>query len=156
MPLYKNNGGAHTLLDGTTIPHGGTFESDDPNLLKKFRGKFERVIIEAVTPEPPCVQAPSEASAQITQDVNTEEEEKTPVQKAAEKGAEFVLPEGSVDVTDEFPTAKDADIRVLKDKRGWWVYDFMLSADDTNNEPANDKPLRKKDVGTFIDDLLAE
>lgn len=139
MLTYKNMGGLHTLLDGTTVPKGGVFQSDDPYLCKKFRGKFERVIEE-----------PAPAPAPVVQSVDTPEEKKTAVQKAAETGATDVLPEGTTDVTGEFPSAQEADMRVLKDKRGWYVYD------DGGKEPANEKPLKRKAVDCFIEELLAD
>ena len=60
------------------------------------------------------------------------------------------LPDGTVDVTAGYPDASNASMCVLQDKHGLWVYD------NEGEEPANDKPLKKKEVVSFIKELLAD
>ncbi len=124
---YVNNGGGHTTPDGTTVPHGGTFESDDTDLTTKFPNKFTRVITDA--PEVP----PSPVKAE--EDTDDGDTDKT----AADPN----------DVTADFPTAKAADLTVTKDKTGWWVRD--------DGDAVNDKACRtKKAVEKAIADYTAE
>lgn len=108
---YRNLGGQHILLDGTTIEKGEVFECDDPELLTKFPQKFERV-------------HPGEAEGAPTAGDRT-------------------------DVTTDFPEAAEADLTVLKDRKGWFVF-------DEGDEPLNEKPLKKKDVAAFIETYLED
>lgn len=121
----KNVGGAHMLPDGSIIEHKGTFEYDGDikELQRRFPNKFEAVVLPTATPTP----TPS-----------TDPEPKEPV-----------VPEvDPVDVTEEFPTAGENDLTVVKDKAGWWVLD--------DDKRVNEKPLRKKDVADEIDRYLNE
>lgn len=126
---YRNNGGQHVFLDNTVVEHGETFVCDDPDLMTKFPQKFTRVYDE-----------PTPA-------------EKTPVQEAAEKGAAGAAPKKAIpefkDVTDEFPEAGKADLRVLKNKAGWWLY-------DDDDDPVNEKALKKKEVAEAIAVFVTE
>jgi hypothetical protein len=133
MKTYLNKGGSHTCRDGTVVPRGATVTTDE-DLIAKFGKKFELV-------QPAPVVA------------------KSPVQQAAEKGAEdgdegnddgdSGADDGMADVTEDFPAATEADLTVKKDKRGWWVF-------DGDEDPANEKPLRKKGVDAFLEEYLAE
>ena len=102
---YRNLGGAHVTAGGLVIKKGETFDSDDPDLCKKFLGKFERVSDDPRTPAP----APASASAPSKTGVANE----------------------LSDVTADFPDAEEAGLTVKKDKSGWWVYD---NEDEVVNE----------------------
>jgi len=58
--------------------------------------------------------------------------------------------EDKKNVTKDFKNANE-EVVVLKDSKGWYVYD----ADDMK-EPINDKPLFKKNVEDFLAEYLKE
>ena len=141
MRTYKNGGAGHVTLAGEAIPKGGTITTEE-DLAAKFPGKFTVV--------------PTGAQAQS---VSTPEDEKTAVQKAAEAGAKEIAAaetkakaagtpsdDGMTDVTKDFPSAEKAGVTVRRDKRGWWVF-------DGDEDPANEKALKKREVRAFIADL---
>jgi len=140
MKTYKNNGGQHVMLDGTVVGNGETITCED-DLAAKYPTKFV-VVVDTGT---------------VTQTTSTPEAEKTDVQKAAEAGAVDVgsqdaepeIPEDMKDVTDEFPAAEEAELIVCKNKRGWWIF-------DGDDEPANEKPLKKREVNAFVKDYLGD
>jgi len=137
MVKYLNKGGVHVTADGTAVLSGETFVCDDPELCTKFPNKFE-----VVYPEPP--------TPVLKQSVDTPAPEKTEIQEAAEKGAEGITAPVLKDVTSNFPKAKEGGLAVKKDKRGWWLYEV----DD--EEPVNEKPLKKREVSAFITDYLKD
>ena len=47
---YRNEGGGHVLPCGTNVAPNDTFESDDPDLCKKFPNKFVRVHADLAVP----------------------------------------------------------------------------------------------------------
>lgn len=49
------------------------------------------------------------------------------------------------DVTPDFPLAVEADLTVLHDKAGYWIY-------DEGEEPLNNKALKRGSVDTFVED----
>lgn len=135
MPKYQNTGGPHQTIDGETIDAGAIFELDDQTLLEAFPGKFKLVKEEAPAP----VVEPEEVAAD---DPTLETEPATEeVPKAAK---------GRTDVTDEFKLALEADMRVEKDKRGWYILD------EGDDDPINEKPLLKREVEGAIREYLAE
>jgi len=138
MATYRNIGGEHITADGKTIKNGGTFVSNDPTLLKRFSTKFTKVDAGDVPTEQAKPSAPVAA-------VKPADAPKAPVAAVKPTAGDVALDE---DVTSEFPTAADAGLVIKKDKRGWWVFD---EADDN---PANEKPLLKKEVEDFIDEYI--
>lgn len=113
---YKNVGGEHICKDGTVVPNGKFFDSDDKDLCKKFPNKFEAV------------------NDQVTDSVN----KPAPVNN------------DPVDVTEDYPEAKENKMTVTKIGKGWWV------TEEDEDEAAHDKPLKKKDVEAFIKELLED
>jgi hypothetical protein len=134
---YINKGGLHTLADGTKVPGGETFESTDPNLCAKFPLKFEKagsvkkpVNATTAAPEPESTATPSEENKAIS--------------------GQTVAENAPQDVTAEFTVDSDGSLTVLRDKKGWAVFE------DGDDDALNDKPLKKKEVQPFIDDYLAD
>ena len=130
MAKYKNIGGPHQALDGTAIPHGGLFETDDP-IPKAFQAKFQLVLDEQPAAKAEAAKAPAEPQA--------------PTGKAAAEPTDKAQ-----DVTADFPLAGDNDMRVVQDKNGWHI----LDVGDT--KPTNAKALRKKDVVAALEEYLAD
>lgn len=128
---WKNVGAAHTTETGRNVQRGEVFESDLP-LDTLFVGKFERVYKEA--------EAEAEAEAPKAPD-NTEQGALTEKKECVSSDRE--------DVTTEFPGAAEAGLVVVKDKKGWCVY-------DEGNAPINEKPLRKKDVLEIVAEYTTE
>lgn len=134
MPkTYKNIGGPHALADGTIVPPGGTFSSEeDPRAL--FSNKFE--LVHTVVAEPP--QSPGQT---------------TPGGKApADPGGGNSTPSGGQDVTAEFNVGDGSKVKltVVKLEKG---YNILEEGDA---DPVNEKPLAKTRVQAFIDDYLSE
>lgn len=122
MTTYRNDGGNHELSDGTIIGHGKEFESEDRDLCKKFPNKFTEVhkaSVEVATTAPAPVDVPAE-----------------------EKPVEG----NPVDVTSDFKDAVDGDLKVTRDKDGWWVYD--------DGELIHKEALLKKNVKKTIKEYL--
>tara|TARA_R110000751_G_scaffold152635_1_gene257753 strand:- start:6930 stop:7322 length:393 start_codon:yes stop_codon:yes gene_type:complete len=124
MPKYRNSGGPHELACGKVVAHGDTFECD-ADLQAIFPNKFE--LIEGTT-KPKAAPASTEPTA------TTYPPAPAP-KRSPDKNAE--------DVTKGFEVASDYDVRVVRDKRGWWI----LDGDDVLNTSG---PLKKGGVGTFI------
>lgn len=129
MATLKNVGGQHVFADGTTIAPGAVFEydGDADELVKKFIGKFE---YERTAP----VAAPAPT---------------TPAAPSAPTKPEKTADDGFVDMTDDFPVAAQHDLKVLRDRRGWWLY-------DGDKDPVNEKPLKKKDVDAEIAEYIQD
>ena len=126
---YRNNGAVHVLLDGTMIKRGETFTSDDPDLLTKFPNKFELL---PTAPAPEVKPVPKDEGGD-------------------EGGGDDItqpLDEGTDDVTEDFPAAKDGGLTVVRDEAGWWVCD-----DSTR---INAKALLKKNVDAEIKAYLGD
>jgi len=144
MPRYLNEGGDHYTAggeqDATCHKHGAIFDSDDPDLCEKFPCKFKRIYAEVDPTEP------------IVQDTPTPE---TPAVDAPSVDATTGVPivkEGYTDQTVDFPQAADNGLQILRDKRGWWVYEM-----DSPEDPCHDKALRRKKlVAPWLDAYLAE
>jgi hypothetical protein len=130
---YLNKGGTHTALDGTVTPKGGTITTEEDLVAKFGSRKFA-----LMQPGQPVPAAPAAPEAPKAPDTNED----------ADSGDD-VAPDGMDDVTADFPVAEAHDLTVKKDKRGWWVF-------DGDEDPANEKPLRKKDVDVFLEEYLAE
>jgi len=138
MLTYKNNGGDHTLADGTVVKKGKTFVSDDMDLLEKFPNKFSKV--DAATPvekkanedrptEPAKVAIPATQTDKATNE--------------AEK-----LPDCPEDVTADFPKAVEIGLVIHKVDAGYAVFDGA-------EEPANEAPLKNKaEVNKFIKEYI--
>ena len=123
---YINKGGQHVLADGTKVERGERFDCDDPDLRVNFPNKFELVNVD----EKP-VNAPPPVAAKPAPAPKPDKDE----------------PE---DVTKDFTVDQDGNLTVLKDKKGWNVFE------EGDEEPLNEKPLKKKDVQPFIDEYLDE
>jgi hypothetical protein len=128
MAKYKNIGGPHELNDGTLVAHGDVFETEQ-DVLAAFPNKFV-----VVGDKPAAKPAPEPKAAA------------TPAPKKAD--AKKAPAEDAQDVTADFDIAGEFDVRVLKDKRGWWVIDL-----DTVMHEA---PLKKGSVAKFIADTFKE
>lgn len=139
MTKYVNNGGPHELACGKVVANGETFECDS-DLQALFPNKFEVVgDIPKVVPGPPTA---SNRFASF-EEVPTTSPPETPT--APKKGP---TPEAK-DVSGGFASAKDYDVQVLRDKRGWWVVD----GDEVLNSSG---PLKKGGVNTFIERTFEE
>lgn len=128
MTKYKNIGGPHVMVDGSVVAHGGVFETEQ-DMQAVFPNKFE-LVDDAPAPKP-VAEVPKAKPA--------------PQQKADAKKAPA---ENAQDVTEDFDIAKEFDVRVLKDKSGWWVVDL-----DT---VIHEAPLKKGSVAKFIADTFKE
>lgn len=130
---YRNTGGRHTQMDGTVVATGALFVDSDDELCSKFAGKFEVVgKVEAQEPLP-------------TGDETDPPKTGTDVDKP---GTDHLVADGE-DVTDEYPNAVKAGLKVVKTKKGWTVY-------DAEGSPINDAPLKKKDVDDVINEWIEE
>lgn len=127
---YKNTGGRHTCMDGTVVATGETFVDADDNLCSKFTGKFESM-------GKVDVQEPLPAS-ETTDPPKTETDSTKP-------DTDHSTVDG-VDVTAEFAAAVNNDLKVVKVKNGWIVY-------DSEGVPINDTPLKKKKE---VEDVINE
>lgn len=121
----------------------GDIVESDRDLMEAFPNKFERV---DVAEEPASPSTPFKPSA----------EEKTAVQKAAEEGAKDVSPPEDPksnplgrDVTKRFPKALEEEFLVFADGGA-----FSVSEADEPAEALNNKPLKRKDVDSFIREYL--
>lgn len=132
MTKYMNNGGAHETACGKVVANGETFECDT-DLQALFPNKFEVV-----------GDSPKSANRFTAfEEVPTTSPPATPT--ASKKGP---TPEAK-DVSEGFASAKDYDVQVLRDKRGWWVLD--------GEEVLNTRgPLKKGGVHTFIEQTFEE
>ncbi len=139
MTKYVNNGGAHEMACGTVVANGETFECDT-DLQALFPNKFEVVgDIPTATPGPPT---PANRFAKFDEVPTTSPPE---MPTAPKRGP---TPDAK-DVSQGFTAAKDYDVQVLRDKRGWWVLD--------GNEVLNTSgPLKKGGVKTFIERTFEE
>lgn len=124
---YRNKGGTYQDLEGNFHSHGALLESD-LDLCAKFPNSFE--VVHTVT----APVAPTLAPVVIAEDDADEEAD--------------ALPEGHTDVTDKFPEAVKHDIRVTRDKAGWWMHD--------GDEIQNETPLKQKEVTPFIKEYFGE
>lgn len=122
MKAYKNNGATHTMRDGVEVPRGGIIKCDE-NLAKAFPHKFEEV--------------------SGNQKVKDKENTSTAKQKEAaeERPNTKKKSDEMIDVTDKFTVPEGYTVK--RDKRGCWVY-------DGDEEPANEKPLKRDEVEAFI------
>lgn len=114
MTWYLNRGGNHVGRDGKTYANGEMLQ-DTLDLESMFPAKFQRV------------DPPAEIVAQL-----------------AAVAAPVATPEpaanAEVDVTDEFPGAKEAGFRVLQtNNKGKVAYNIFDGEDET--PPLNEKPL---------------
>lgn len=125
---YLNTGGRHTTLSGMVVKNGEYFDSDDPDLDKKFPNKIVLFV------EPVVVAAPVDA----------------PVVEAAPV-VEIPATDDKVDVTADFPEAATGNLVVKRDRAGYWVYD-----ETSDDESVNEEPLKKKDVASFVKVYLTE
>lgn len=128
---YRNKGGNHTTQAGAVAGRGDVF-MDVPGLDAKFENKFEVVQDGqevAVTATPPAQAGGPEEGAQ------------------AEGPAEGAQAEGEL-VTEEWPTAVEADLEVRKlpGGKGWVVWD--------DGVVVTEKPLKKREVSDFIKEFL--
>jgi len=137
LPKVGNH--AETGEDGSPCVYKpGDIVESDRDLVDAFPGKFERVVdgVEDTHANP----------------FKPTTKEKTAVQKAAEEGAKDVGAPDPEDpnplgreVTKRFPTALDEDFLVFADGGA-----FSVAEADEPTVPLNDKPLKRKDVGSFI------
>lgn len=130
---YRNTGGQHTQLDGTVVATGGTFVDADDNLCSKFTGKFEalgKVEVQEPLPAVPATDPPETGTDPTKPDTDHSEAE-------------------GEDVTEEFPIAGEHNLKVVKVKKGWIVY-------DSEGAPINDVPLKKKDVEDVINEWIED
>jgi len=137
MAKYKNIGGLHQLADGTNIPAGTTFETDQP-IPEDFAAKFQQVFD---APEPV---APAPEPEPVAPEPTPE-----PEPDPALPGSDGDDPDLK-DVTADFPLAGENDMHVVRGKRGWHIFD------EGDEEPINDKPLLKRDVAPAIEAYLAD
>lgn len=165
----KQGVGNHTETDpktGRPVTYksgDGQIIESDSDLVARFPEKFERVVV---------------GGEAVVQDPSTPEEEKTPVQEAAEEGAKDVMPpeepeveepeaeepdedeadepegkpvpKGAKDVTDKFPRAEEEELKVFYKKgKG-----FFVTEEEETSIALNEKRLKKAQVEEFIDDYL--
>ena len=131
MNTYKNVGGTHEMADGTIVRTGETVTTE-LDLVAHLPQKF--ILVPAT---PVVVTKPKAAPV-------------APAPKAAPKtNNDAPVDNGMADVTADFDGAAEADLTVMKDKRGWWVYDGTEDA-------ANEKALKKKEVADFIAEYTAD
>ncbi len=135
MTKYINNGGPHEMADGTVVANGGTCETD-LDLQAMFPNKFE------VVDSKPTPQAPANRFENFEEVPTTSPPEKPAAPKKAPAA-------DAKDVSGDFKQAADYDVRIVKDKRGWWV----LDGDELLNISG---PLKKGGVGTFIERTFEE
>lgn len=129
---YVNNGGLHTLEDGTEVKRGQTFESSDPGILAKFPNKFA-----LAGNDVPPVNADSDKGGKDTT-------------KTDDSGKGGNDGDDADDVTRDFKVGKDSGLTVLKENDKWNIYE------EGDDDRLNDKPLSKKKVQAFIDDYLED
>lgn len=119
------------MADGTVVANGDTCETD-LDLQAMFPNKFE------VVDGKPAAQAAAAKPAPA------------PAAKPAPAPAPKKAPAAdATDVSGDFEQAIDYDVRVLKDRRGWWV----LDGDELLNTSG---PLKKGGVSTFIERTFEE
>lgn len=127
MNRYKVKEGKHYDVDGNEYCKGDVIETTE-QLTKLFANKFEDL------GPAPVKQAP-------VQENNGDNGE-------AGNGAAPVMPEGTENVTAQFPEAAGKELVVLK-KGAWYsVYD-----PDNLEQPLNEKQLREAQVIDFINEF---
>ena len=130
---YRNTGGQHTQIDGTVVATGETFVDADDDLCSKFSGKFEVVArLEAQGPlqAPPATDPPKTGTDPTKPDTDHSEAD-------------------GKDVTEEFPIAGEHNLKVVKVKKGWIVY-------DSEGGPINDAPLKKGEIEDVINEWIED
>ena len=139
--LYKNIGGSHQTRSGENVPHGAIVKTEE-DLVSIFPDKFELV------PESVAEENTSKTKTCTAGGVEPETTSDGGTAGGVEPETETKL-EGFTDVTNDFPVAKEADLSVKRNKQGWHVF-------DEGTEPANEKALKKKEVGPFLDEYLKD
>jgi hypothetical protein len=131
-----------------TIYHSkdGEIIDSDKNLCQIFPDKFEQVNVGGV----------------VVQDVNTPKKAKTPVQKAAEKGAKDIAPPKETekkktakslgrDITEKnFPEVGEQDFKVFYTPRKG----YFVTENEDISVAINDTPLKKDEVTAFVENYL--
>lgn len=145
--LYQDLAGKN-YKKGDIVPHHA-------NLVELFQNKFEEVSSDAkaATPTTP-VELPKAKDddpakvdgAQKPEDKKSDEEEKAPLSHPDGAGRG----ELGTDVTENFPEAKDADLKVFT--KGGWHY---VTEPDKTDKALNEKALKKDGVADFIKKFLA-
>jgi len=125
-----------------TSKSGHNIVESDRDLVTAFPGKFE-VVPEQFSedvPTAPDIPEPSKKEKKIT----------ISPKKVASKKTEIPESEYGVDVTKEFPTASEVELKVFE-KLKWFTV-----VDPDNNEVLNDKKLRRDKVEGFLADYLRD
>lgn len=130
MTTLRNNGGPHVLANGVNVAHGATFEIDGTaaDILKAFPNKFVVVPTPVVVaPPPPAAppEIPHVAPVVATPATAPGKAPAKPSGKQPSKTAPAKEPvkQAVVDVTEKFPDAVEADLKVYQDEGGLWIYD---------------------------------
>jgi len=125
-----------------TYKSGDIVESDR-DLVTAFPGKFE--VVPGQFSEDGVVTAPN-----IPEPSKKEKKITISPKKAISKKTEIPESEYGVDVTKEFPTASEVELKVFE-KSKW-----LTVVDPDNNEVLNDKKLRRDKVEGFLADYLRD
>jgi hypothetical protein len=119
------------MVDGTVIAYGKTVNTEE-NLAIKFPSKFKEVFVSNMKSNP--------EKQKIMKPDGTKEKQKQQKKKEEKTGS-------MIDVTANF-SLPDGFI-VKRDKaNGCWVF-------DGDEEPANDKPLKRSEVVAFVQECVA-
>lgn len=132
----------------------GDIVESDIELDKKFVNKFERLPNNETAPtpaplptaaaDPPSVGPGANRKTKNTpgKDAGFEAEQQQKGQTAETKDEPESL---GVDVTDDFPKAGEADLKVFQDGT-----DYYVTEPQTPDKPMNKEPLKRKDVVAFV------
>lgn len=163
----KEKVGSHSDVNSkgelVTYKSGDVIETN-VDLAKAFPEKFERVRVGGETPPLP----ENIKKSPRLENIDTPKEEKSDIQKAAEKGAKDVIPPAEEpededddeddeekvplgkDVTEKFPGTEEEKLKVFYKKgKGF----FVTTAADPFTA-LNEKKLKKAKVEIFIDEFL--
>jgi len=138
--------------NGRIFGPGDVVESNE-DLTKKFRGKFNEVKGEELSPgvddkfkrRKPPIPVPPVPMVPV-EEAKSKAKEKTAVEKIN------VDPELGKDITADFPEAKEIGLKVFVNPHKW----CQVVDANNDNKILNEKKLRKKDVDDFLHQYLNE